>query len=170
LYNRTPFDPPRDRHVCDPDLPIQYGHFYFVDRYPDTHLFADAESLRRHYRPHFLLVHPMAVDHAGHLQGAESPLYRNSAREADALLAEYLPGWLEEGCQVLVTADHGMNRDRTHNGQLPEERIVPLYTIGEGFSHDPAARPLQTEICGTICELLGVPHDKSICEGLFKTR
>ena len=31
LYNRSPF---------------QYGHFYWSDHYPDSHLFADAESLR----------------------------------------------------------------------------------------------------------------------------
>lgn len=168
LYNRTPFDPPRDRHLSDPELPIQHGHFYFVDRYPDTHLFADAESLRRRHHPHFLLVHPMAVDHAGHLQGADSALYRNSAREADTLLAEYLPGWLEDGCQVLITADHGMNADKTHNGLLPEERTVPLFTIGDRFTLDPDARPRQTEICGTICELLGVEHDTSVCSRLIK--
>lgn len=168
LYNRTPFDPVRDRHVSDPDLPIQHGHFYFLDRYPDCHLFADAENLRRRHQPHFLLVHPMAVDHAGHLQGADSALYRNSAREADALLAEYLPGWLGDGCQVLVTADHGMNADGTHNGLLPEERTVPLFTIGDRFTLNPDASPLQTEICGTICELLGVPHDKSVCAELIK--
>ncbi len=45
LYNRAPFDPARDRHTDDSALPIQRGHFYWSDHYPDSHLFADAESL-----------------------------------------------------------------------------------------------------------------------------
>jgi hypothetical protein len=36
------------------------------------------------------------------------------------LLADYLQGWLDAGYQVLVTADHGMNNDRSHNGLLPK--------------------------------------------------
>ena len=43
LYNRTPFDPARDRHTDDESLPIQHGHFYWTDHYPDSHLFTDAE-------------------------------------------------------------------------------------------------------------------------------
>ncbi|WP_205588204.1 alkaline phosphatase family protein, partial [Pseudomonas aeruginosa] len=36
LYNRTPFDPARDRHTDDSALPIQRGHFYWNDHYPDS--------------------------------------------------------------------------------------------------------------------------------------
>jgi predicted AlkP superfamily pyrophosphatase or phosphodiesterase len=168
LYNRTPFDPIRDRHVAEPDLPIQYGHFYFTDHYPDEHLFADAESLRRRIQPHFLLIHSMGVDHAGHLEGADSALYRNSARNTDMLLAQHLSGWLQEGLQVLITADHGMNADKSHNGLLPDERQVPLYVFGQGFSRSMAVDAAQTELCGTICELLGVKHDKPACRALLR--
>ncbi|WP_185070286.1 alkaline phosphatase family protein, partial [Pseudomonas protegens] len=28
LYNRSPFNSPQDRHTANPELPIQYGHFY----------------------------------------------------------------------------------------------------------------------------------------------
>src|SRR5471030_3061613 len=66
LYNRTPFDPPRDRHTSDEMLAIQHGHFYYDDAYPDSHLFDDAESLRRRHDPDFLLIHPMNIDDAGH--------------------------------------------------------------------------------------------------------
>ncbi|MES2818014.1 MAG: alkaline phosphatase family protein [Pseudomonadota bacterium] len=167
LYNRAPFQAARDRHTAAPELPIQYGHFYYADHYPDSHLFADAEHLRLRHSPNFLLVHPMNIDDAGHKHGLDSSQYRNSARRADILLAEYLQGWLEAGYQVLVTADHGMNNDRSHNGLLPEEREVPLFVLGDAFSLDGAARPLQTELCGTVCELLGVPHDKPLCRALL---
>ncbi|HLA32650.1 MAG TPA: alkaline phosphatase family protein [Pseudomonas sp.] len=168
LYNRAPFDAVRDRHTDDPELPIQHGHFYYADHYPDSHLFADAESLRLRHSPNFLLVHPMNIDDAGHKHGLDSAQYRNSARVADILLADYLQGWLEAGYQVLVSADHGMNNDRSHNGLLAEERQVPLFVLGDAFSLDPAAQPRQTELCGTVCELLGVPHDKPVCRELLK--
>ncbi len=51
-----------------------------------------------------------------------------------------------------------MNSDKSHGGILPEERDVPLFVIGECFSHQPDCAPMQTEICGSICELLGI-HD-----------
>ncbi|WP_263138596.1 alkaline phosphatase family protein [Pseudomonas sp. RIT-PI-AD] len=167
LYNRSPFVAARDRHTEAPDLPIQHGHFYYADHYPDSHLFADAESLRLRYRPDFLLVHPMNIDDAGHRHGLDSPHYRNAARQADILLADYLQGWLEAGYQVMVTADHGMNTDRSHNGLLNEEREVPLFVLGDAFSLDGYAQPKQTELCGTLCELLGVPHDKPFCRELL---
>lgn len=168
LYNRSPFDPARDRHTEAPELPIQYGHFYWADHYPDAHLFADAEHLRLRHSPDVLLVHPMNIDDAGHKHGLDSAQYRNAARMADVILAEYLQRWVDAGYQVMVTADHGMNADRSHNGTLPEEREVPLFVIGDAFSLDPTARPLQTELCGTLCELLGIPHDKPFCRELLK--
>jgi len=167
LYNRAPFQPARDRHSDTPELPIQRGHFYYADHYPDSHLFADAESLRLRHEPDFLLVHPMNIDDAGHRHGLDSAEYRNAARRADILLAEYLQRWLDDGYQVLVTADHGMNRDRSHNGLLAEERDVPLFVLGSAFSLCASAAPLQTELCGTVCELLGVPHDKPLCRELL---
>ncbi|WP_395602093.1 alkaline phosphatase family protein [Pseudomonas sp. A1230] len=168
LYNRSPFVAARDRHTDDPSLPIQHGHFYWNDHYPDSHLFADAENLRLRHAPNFLLIHPMNIDDAGHKHGLDSSQYRNSARSADIILADYLQGWLDAGYQVLVTADHGMNNDRSHNGLLPEERQVPLFVLGDAFSLNAGAVPKQTEICGTVCELLGVPHDKPVCRELLK--
>ena len=167
LYNRSPFVAVRDRHTSDPSLPIQHGHFYYADHYPDSHLFVDAESLRLRHQPDFLLVHPMNIDDAGHRHGADSSQYRNSARSADILLADYLQTWLDAGYQVMVTADHGMNNDRSHNGLLPEEREVPLFVIGSAFSLNPDARPKQTELCGTLCSLLGLAHDKPRCAELL---
>lgn len=168
MYNRTPFIAARDRHTDDKALAIQHGHFYWNDHYPDSHLFADAESLRLKHAPHLLVVHPMNIDDAGHKHGLDTPQYRNSARAADIILADYLQAWLDAGYQVLVTADHGMNNDRSHNGLLPEEREVPLFVIGDAFSLDAGAAPKQTELCGTVCELLGVPHDKPVCRELLK--
>lgn len=167
LYNRTPWDPVRDRHTDDESLLIQHGLFYSHDSYPDCHLFCDAEYLRRKHDPDFLLVHPMNIDDAGHRAGYDSAHYRNTARHADASLSDYLPGWIEAGYQILITSDHGMNVDKSHGGLLPEERDVPLWVIGDRFTLGDAA-PKQTDLCGTVCELMNIPHDKPYCADLLK--
>ncbi|GGJ83866.1 alkaline phosphatase family protein [Pseudomonas matsuisoli] len=167
LYNRAPFDAARDRLTDDAKLPIQHGLFYWQDHYPDSHVFADAEALRTRYTPDVLLIHPMNIDDAGHKHGGDSAQYRNAARMADIYLAEYLQRWHDAGYQIIVTADHGMNADRSHNGLLAEEREVPLFVIGDAFSLDPAATPRQTDLCGTLCTILGVVHEKPGCKALL---
>jgi len=169
LYNRTPFLPARDRHTVAPELPIQYGHFYADDSYPDSHLFEDAESLRLNYQPDFLLIHPMNIDDAGHQHGVSSSQYRNRARMADGYLSQWMPEWLRQGYQVVVTADHGMNDDRSHGGVLPEETQVPLFVFGPAFSLRADAAPRQTELCGSLCQILGVEHDKPFCASLLRS-
>ncbi|WP_417604540.1 alkaline phosphatase family protein [Oceanimonas baumannii] len=167
LYNRAPYDPVRDRFTRDEQLPIQHGIFYHQDDYPDSHLLVDAEWLRRSADPDLLLIHPMNVDDAGHKFGLDSSQYRNSARHFDLLLADYVPRWLQQGYQIMITSDHGMNRDRSHSGTLPEEREVPLFVLGSAFTHDRHAHPCQTELCGTLASLLGIDHHKPLCRELL---
>lgn len=87
----------RDRFTNDPEQLIQHGIFYHQDTYPDSHLYLDAEWLRHHHDPDFLLVHSMNVDDA-----------------------------------------------------------------------DAAAAPRQLELCGTVCELLGIKgHNKPVATSLI---
>lgn len=168
LYNQSPYSAKRDRITLNPENDIQYGCFYHKDHYPDDHLFADAEWLRRSYDPDFLLIHPMNIDDAGHRAGWDSPKYRNTARGADTALSEYLPQWLQQGYQVIVTSDHGMNNDNSHGGILEEERMVPFYVMGNAFSHDLSCEPQQLQICGVICQMLDLnDHEKPINQGLL---
>lgn len=160
LYNRSPYVAVRDRFTDDAALPIQQGVFYHADDYADDHVLLDAEHLRRRHDPHFLLIHPMGADVTGHRYGLDSPEYRDIARQLDKQLAEYLPSWLAEGYQVMITSDHGMNRDGSHGGISPEERQVPLFLLGRCFSHRPDVTVQQTQLCGIVADLLGVPHDK----------
>lgn len=157
LYNQAPFQPAH-RVTHDPGAAIQHGLFYWRDGYPDDHLFADAEALRQRHAPDFLLVHSMGIDDAGHRHGGASLEYRTAARRADELLAQHVPGWLGEGYAVIVTSDHGMGDDGSHGGPGPDETLVPFWLFGAG--HAPEGTALrQTEIAGTACALMGVPHD-----------
>ena len=168
LYNRTPYDAVRDRHTQDPEQLIQYGCFYHGDSYPDSYLYLDAESLLRRHNPDFLLIHPMNIDNAGHHAGIDSAHYRNTVRHSDGELSKYLPAWIDAGYQILITADHGMNADKSHGGTLSEERDVPLFVIGDCFSHQQGCAPQQTEICGSICKLLDIrDHCKSMTDKLL---
>ncbi|MGL5799697.1 MAG: alkaline phosphatase family protein [Plesiomonas sp.] len=160
LYNHSPWQI-SDRLTHNKQLPIQHGHFYWEDSYPDSHLLADAEALRVRYDPDFLLVHPMGVDDTGHRFGLDSSQYRNRVRCMDSILAEYLPHWLAAGYQIMVTSDHGMNNDCSHGGSLNEERSVPLWLFGQAFDHHASEHAIeQTALCGLLADLMGLEHDK----------
>jgi predicted AlkP superfamily pyrophosphatase or phosphodiesterase len=166
LYNRSPFDVVDDREVDDPALAIQHGRFYYSEEYPDADLFATAASLVRKFAPDYLLVHPMGMDHTGHLYGAESSEYRNHAVVQDQILGTCLPEWLERGYTVLIMSDHGLNRDKWHGGSLPDVRNVPLYFMrpdapGQGDTRQTVS---QLRIAPTICRLLGLTIPESMRE------
>lgn len=82
----------------------------------------------------------------------------------DTLLAKFLPLWMEVGYTIVITADHGMNRDGMHGGTGNDERLVPLYAIG-----DPVIPGIyeamipQLAVAPLICQLLGIePSDEMI--------
>lgn len=166
LYNQAPFQPVH-RVTHDPGAAIQHGLFYWRDGYPDDHLFADAEALRRQHQPGFLLVHAMGIDDAGHRHGGGSDEYRAAARRADELLARHVPAWLADGHAVIITSDHGMGDDRSHGGPGDTETLVPFWLLGAG--QVPAGAALrQTEIAGTACALMGIPPgDMPVNEALL---
>ncbi|SET62824.1 alkaline phosphatase family protein [Thorsellia anophelis] len=167
LYNKTPFDPLTDRVTHDLDMVIEHGLFYSADHYPDDHLFYDAHAIITEYQPNFMLVHSMNIDDSGHRFGSESPEYRNAARRTDGFLSLVLPKWIEMGYQIMVTSDHGMNRDHSHGGRLKEEREVPLFLIGSQFNHHAECQIAQTQIAGTLASLLRLDHNKTICREML---
>ncbi|OMD65555.1 nucleotide pyrophosphatase [Paenibacillus odorifer] len=169
LYNSAPFDPLADRHQHNVMKPIQHGSFYFEDHYPDSHVFADAVYLRSAYDPHFLYIHSMNIDDAGHRYGGESKEYELSVRNADGLLATVLPIWMEQGYKIMITADHGMNANGYHGGITPSERNVPLYTFGvDVLSSEKEEEMLpQLRMAPLMCHCLGLaPSTAMSKEGL----
>ena len=128
LYSRPGrFEPFRDRYQLEGEGSIRHGIFYYEDHYPDSHLFGDGEFLRERYHPDFLLFHSMNIDYQGHQKGGGSPEYTRAVAAVTELAGQLLPAWLEEGWQVVITADHGMNAMGLHGGPPPDQRVVPLY-------------------------------------------
>lgn len=158
LYNAVPYDPIEHGEVDDPACAIQHGRFYMHDSFPDVELFMQAERLIRRHAPDYILIHPMGMDDTGHKHGSDSPQYENHAIEVDQIIANLLPGWLEAGYTVLVTADHGMNRNHAHGGAGEDVRHVPLYLIRPGVEASGERRgPVsQLRMAPTVLKLLGL--------------
>jgi predicted AlkP superfamily pyrophosphatase or phosphodiesterase len=169
LYNKAPFNPVTDRLQLGAERPIQNGIFYFKDDtgyYPNSHLVADAEALRAHFNPDFLLVHPMNTDDAGHSAGSDSAEYVRSVVMADYVLSNAIPIWVAFGYTVIVTADHGFNRWGVHGGNGDDERLVPIYIIDpEAAGGDYAGTVIpQLMIAPLCCDILGIPRGKKMIE------
>ena len=159
LYNNPVFNPLTDRYQLERDEGIQHGIFYFEDQYPDSHLFLDGEFLRQRYNPDFLLMHSMNIDYWGHLEGSDHKRYTCAVQQAAEFLSRLLPVWLEEGYQVAITADHGMNSLGLHGGPTEDQRTVPLYLFSDKVE---AGRFTDTEVtqlnvAPLLCWLLEIP-------------
>jgi predicted AlkP superfamily pyrophosphatase or phosphodiesterase len=164
LYNRAPYDRIDDREVDDDSLLIQHGRFYTQDDYPDIDLFSTAGMLSRRFSPDYLLVHPSGMDYFGETYGANSSEYRNLAIRQDSWMAPLIAEWVEQGYNILVTADHGINNDKLHGGTTPDVREVPLFFIrpgdaGKGDTHEVIS---QLQIAPTICRLLEIEIPKTM--------
>ncbi len=159
LYNRAPYDPINDREVDDKALLIQHGRFYYDDGIPDIEVFVTASMLARKFNPDYLLVHPMGMDYVGEKFGADSSEYRNQAIIQDVVMANLIGEWMENGYNILVTADHGMSADKVHGGTTPDVREVPLFLIRPGVhgTGDTGEVISQLQIAPTVCSLLGAP-------------
>ena len=164
LYNRAPYDRINDREVDNDTLPIQHGRFYTEDDYPDPELFATAGMLVRRFSPDYILLHPMGMDYHGEEFGSDSPQYRNQAIKQDKWLAPYIAEWMELGYNILVTGDHGINKDGTHGGPAREQREVPLYVIKPNLegSGDTGKIVSHLQIAPTILRLLDLPIPRTM--------
>jgi bisphosphoglycerate-independent phosphoglycerate mutase (AlkP superfamily) len=74
-------------------------------------------------------------------------------------LAPLIQEWMERGYAILVTGDHGINKDGAHGGTTSEQRDVPLFCIlpnvkGRG---DTGQVISQLQIAPTILKLLDIP-------------
>lgn len=164
LYNKAPFCKPEDRIQINLPGFIDYGIFYWDDLYPDTHLFADGEYIRKTYNPDFMLYHSMGIDEWGHLKGAGSFEYENAVANAGNILAQLVPQWLNEGAAVVITADHGMNAFGMHGGTDSAQRDTPLYIFGGDIEKGrfDGEYISQLNTAPLLCRLLDVPAGKEM--------
>jgi phosphoglycerol transferase MdoB-like AlkP superfamily enzyme len=106
----------------------------------------------------------MGMDYYGEKYGADSPEYRNQAIYQDMYMSALIAEWTQQGYNVLVTGDHGINDDRLHGGTTPGVREVPLYLILPGVPGDGDTNEVisQLQIAPTICKLLDLQIPQSM--------
>ena len=169
LYtDHAPFDVFRDRMQLDGSGDIDHGIFYIEDTYPDSHLYADGEMLRQMYHPDFLLIHPMNVDDMGHRHTAASREYGHASEVSFDQIAILFDRWREDGYDLLVTGDHGMDLLGMHGGNEAIQREVPLYIVSDaaepGDYTDHAISNLN--LAPFICDLLEIPRGEHMISAL----
>lgn len=158
LYVRAPFEPVRDRFMDATENSIEHGIYYYEDMYPDSHVFHDAEYLRKSFYPDLLFIHPMNIDHSGHSFGNDAKEHHFMVLKTGDLMAELIPKWLKANYQVVVTADHGMNEKGLHGGNTELQRCVPLYIFSQDVKKGNFCKETisQLAIAPLLCELLGI--------------
>jgi predicted AlkP superfamily pyrophosphatase or phosphodiesterase len=169
LYNKTPFDITEDRVQLNTDKNIENGIFYYEDSYPDNHLFNDAEFLRKNFNPDFLFIHSMNIDDVGHKFGNQSLEYAKAVSKADTILSMYLPKWIEQDYNIIITSDHGMNENKIHGGNSEIQRMVPLYIFANDKNNIKKGEFTENEIsqlsiAPLTCKLLGINKSRKMKE------
>lgn len=162
LYNNLPFDKQNDRIQLNTGKMIANGIFYYKDDYPDSHVLDDANFLLNYSNPEFLYIHTMNIDDNGHKHGSDSLAYHAKVLAVDSYLADYLPQWLEQGYQIIITADHGMDFRGNHGGTTADVRGVPLYIFSNKVDKRKYSTPVsQLMIAPLVCYLLDIkPGEK----------
>jgi hypothetical protein len=112
------------------------------------------------------LIHPLYVDHAGHLAGAASPLYEEAAQRADHELALLLDRLDLAQDTVVLTADHGHRPDGGHGGPQPDVAGVLTCFAGRGVARRAdLGRIASTTVAPALALLLGVPFPSHMRAG-----
>lgn len=156
LYNHAPYNILTDRIQNDPSNLIEHGIFYSEDTYPDTHVFADANSIITNYAPDFMVVHSMNIDDVGHKYTAASREYMTQVNIADNIIGTIVPRWQKLGYQVIVTADHGMDEYGLHGGNLPQHREVPFYLLTPDITLPEEPVISQLKLMSMIADMMGL--------------
>jgi predicted AlkP superfamily pyrophosphatase or phosphodiesterase len=118
--------------------------------------------------PDVMFVYFGHVDHSGHLfgYGPTIPEYMDAVETVDDQIGQILDAlrarvtFEEEDWLVMVATDHG-GLGRTHGGQTPEERTIPLITSGGNSKRgqEISPGPGQTAVPPTVLRHLGIPVD-----------
>ena len=165
FFNRAPFDPVRDIEYDEPGGPITHGRFHTMTGYnlinqmtpSDADLFATLTMLTARHGIDYGLLHTCTLDSMGHRFGHDCGEMDHALFAMDAMLAAYLPRWLSDGYEVMVTADHGQTDRGHHGGHDDEMQDFALYYFGPAKGPKPDALLDQLQLAPTVLTRLGVP-------------
>jgi predicted AlkP superfamily pyrophosphatase or phosphodiesterase len=164
FFNRYPFDPVRDLEYDEPGAPITHGRFHTMTGYghdnqmtpSDVDLHATLTMLTGRYGIDYGILHTCTLDSMGHRFGHDCIEMDKACYTADAMLAAFLPRWLQAGYEVIVTADHGQSDRGHHSGRGEDQQDVALYYFGQAKGPDGDETLDQLQLAPTVLSRLGV--------------
>ena len=123
-------DPVRDLEYDEPGGPITHGRFHTMTGYnarnqmtpSDVDLFATLTMLTERFSIDYGILHTCTLDSMGHRFGHDCIEMDHACYVMDGMLAAFLPRWLKNGYEVIVTADHGQT-DRGHHGEPADQHV-----------------------------------------------
>ena len=104
----------------------------------------------------------LGPDTLGHFFTGNSAAYRTQVWYLDNAFSRLLPRLLGQGYEVLVTADHGMNRDGHHGGNQPVLRDTAFYYFGQRPGPEPGAVLDQRAVAPSVLSLVGVARPEGM--------
>ena len=170
FFNRYPFDLVRDLEYDEPGGPITHGRFHTMAGYnlinqmtpSDADLFATLTMLTARHGIDYGILHTCTLDSMGHRFGHDCDEMDKALFTIDAQLAAFLPRWLADGYEVIVTADHGQTDRGHHGGHDDEMQDFALYYFGQGKGPKQDVLLDQLQLAPTILKRLGVPVPKTM--------
>ena len=165
FFNRYPLDPVRDLEYDEAGGPIHHGRFHSMTGYnlinqmtpSDADLFATLTMLTVRHGIDYCILHTCTLDSMGHRFGHDCDEMDKALFTIDAQLAAFLPRWLKDGYEVIVTADHGQTDRGHHGGHDDEMQDFALYYFGPADGPGPDALLDQLQLAPTVLRRLGVP-------------
>jgi predicted AlkP superfamily pyrophosphatase or phosphodiesterase len=164
FFNRYPFDLVRDIEYDEPAGPITHGRFHTMTGYghanqmtpSDVDLFATLTMLCARFGIDYGILHTCTLDSMGHRFGHDCGEMDHALAAMDAMLAAFLPKWLQMGYEVIVTADHGQTNRGHHGGHDDEMQDVALYYFGKVKGPKEDVLLDQLQLAPTVLKRLGV--------------
>ncbi|MGY6536203.1 MAG: alkaline phosphatase family protein [Pararhodobacter sp.] len=171
FFNRAPFDLVRDIEYDEPEsTSINHGRFHTMTGYDhnnqatpcDADLFATLTRLCARHDLAYGILHTCTLDSMGHRFGHDCTQMDHACALMDAMLAGFLPRWLEMGYEVIVTADHGQSLRGHHGGTGDDQRDFALYYFGPAAGPAPDTVLDQLALAPTVLTRLGAPVPDSM--------
>ncbi|MEO4000537.1 alkaline phosphatase family protein [Mesorhizobium sp. CAU 1732] len=164
FFNRYPFDLVEDMEYDEPGGPITHGRFHTMTGYnlknqmtpSDVDLFATLTMLCKRHGIDYGILHTCTLDSMGHRFHHECEEMDHACAGMDAMLAAFLPRWLEAGYEVIVTADHGQSDRGHHGGAGEDQQDFALYYFGKAKGPKPDVLLDQLQLAPTILKRMGV--------------
>lgn len=139
-------------------IQIDNGYHYYLK---DDKTFKNALSLIYNHSPDFIVVHPLAVDCAGHKNGGTSNEYINCICSIDNEIHLLWNNISKLGYTMVVVSDHGHRDKGGHGDDSSESTIIPIALIDSRLFtlnlKDNYELTKQIDIAPTICDIMGLP-------------